>query len=75
MVHSARIMKRRFWRSFLAVLLGNAVYFAAWPWLPYRAQHQPLQLDWGLAVDFWLCVAFYGALSWVKWFRPRPGQK
>ena len=74
MLHSAGIMKRRFWRSLLAVVLGNAIYFAVWPKLPYRAQHRPFELDWGLAVDFWLCVAFYGLLAGVKWFHPPPGR-
>ena len=74
MVHSPRIMKRRFWRSFLAVVLGNAAYFAVWPKLPYREQHRPFQVDWGLAVDFWLCLAFYGLLGAIKWFRVPPGR-
>ncbi|MBI3697765.1 MAG: hypothetical protein HY238_23405 [Acidobacteria bacterium] len=74
MLHSARIMKRRFWHSLLAVLLGNAVYFAVSPKLPYRAQHRPFELDWGLAVDFWLCLVFYGLLAGVKWFRSGRGK-
>ena len=55
----------RFWRSLIAILLGNAVYFSIVRWLPPRARHEPFQIDWGLAVDFWFCVAFYGLLNLI----------
>jgi hypothetical protein len=72
-------MKRRFARSLVAVLLGNALYFGTLAHLPARAQHKPFQIDWGLAIDFWICLAIYGALAWIKWFRlppdpPSPGR-
>jgi quinol-cytochrome oxidoreductase complex cytochrome b subunit len=60
---------RRFLRSLIAVLAGNAAYFAAVPYLPPGAYHEPWRLDWGLLVDFWFCVAAYGLLGLVKWFR------
>jgi len=50
-------MKRDFWRSLAAVVLGNAIYFGVERFLPPRAQHQLYQIDWGLAVDFWICLA------------------
>ncbi|MFB3827647.1 MAG: hypothetical protein ACE15B_12820 [Bryobacteraceae bacterium] len=56
----------RFWRSLAAILLGNAVYYALYEWLPPRARHQPYHIDWGLAVDFWFCVAFYGLLNLIR---------
>ena len=62
-------MKRRFWHSLLAVLLGNAAYFSVVTYLPVGAQHKPFQIDWGLAVDFWVCLACYGLLALLKWFR------
>lgn len=65
-------MMRRFWHSLIAVVLGNAIYFTLLPHLPARAQHQRFQLDWGLAIDFWLCLALYGLLALLKWFRPKP---
>ncbi len=49
-------------RSLAAVLIGNALYFGFETYLPIRAQHQPYQIDWGLAVDFWVCVACWGVL-------------
>jgi hypothetical protein len=64
-------MQRRFWQSLLAVVAGNAAYFAALPHLPFRARHRPFAIDWGLAVDFWICLAIYGLLSRLKWFRPQ----
>lgn len=56
------------WRSLGSVLAGNALYFGIQSWLPEGAQHRPYQIDWGLAVDFWFCVAIYGLtlLVWPK---------
>ena len=58
------IMLRRHWKTLVAVLGGNFLYFAVLlPHLPPAAQHQPSQLDWGLVVDFWICLALYGLLA------------
>ncbi len=62
-------LNRRFWHALAAVLLGNAVYFSLDRYLPARARHVPYQLDWGLAVDFWVCLVFYGLLALLKPFR------
>jgi hypothetical protein len=59
-------MKRNFWRSLLAVVAGNAIYFSVMGRLPARAQHQPYRIDWGLAVDFWICLVCYGLLRLVR---------
>ena len=59
-------MKRNFWRSLLAVLAGNAIYFGVFHWLPPRAQHQPYRIDWGLAVDFWICLVCYGLVRLIR---------
>lgn len=57
-----------FWRSLIAVLAGNAVYFLLIaPHLPESARHQYFALDLGLVIDFWVCLAVYGlVLSFVK---------
>ena len=48
----------------MAVLGGNLLYFGVlYPYLPPQAQHRRNQLDWGLAIDFWICVAIYGLLA------------
>ncbi len=61
-------MKGNFWRSLIAVVAGNAIYFSVEGYLPVRARHQLYQIDWGLAVDFWMCLACYGLLKliWKK---------
>ena len=59
-------MKHRLWRYLIAILIGNAIYFAAESHLPPRAQHQPFQIDWGLAVDFWICLACYGVIRLIR---------
>ena len=63
------MIRRRFWHSLLAVLLGNAVYFGCEGFLPPRAQHTPYSIDLGLVVDFWCCLVFYGLLARLKWFK------
>ena len=54
------------WRRFLialaAVLIGNAIYWFLMPYLPQKGRHVPDQLDWGLLVDFWICVLVYNLL-------------
>jgi hypothetical protein len=59
-------MKRPFWQSLIAILAGNAIYFTVQHWLPLKAQHQPFQIDWGLAVDFWLCLFCWGLLRLIR---------
>ena len=36
------------------------------PYLPAAGQHRPNHLDWGLAVDFWVCVAIYGLIDLIS---------
>jgi hypothetical protein len=59
-------VKQDFWRSLIAILAGNAIYFSVLRWLPPKAQHQPFQIDWGLAVDFWICVFCWGLLRIIR---------
>ncbi|HEY3929519.1 MAG TPA: hypothetical protein VGL89_14185 [Candidatus Koribacter sp.] len=56
-------MLRRWLKALAAVLLGNLVYFLLMPHLPPAARHHPERLDWGLLVDFWFCVAFFGLID------------
>lgn len=59
-------MLRRTLKQFVAVLLGNLVYFfLLLPHLPSAGQHRPDRIDLGLLVDFWLCVVFYGLIELV----------
>ncbi len=59
-------MKHTFWRSLIAVVAGNLIYFAAERFLPLLAQHQPYRIDWGLAVDFWFCLVCYGIVRLIR---------
>lgn len=55
-----------FWRSLIAVVVGNAIYYALWRFLPLKGRHQLYQIDWGLAVDFWICLACYGIVRMIR---------
>ena len=66
MVPAASRPMKHFWPSLVAVLMGNAIYFSTQQFLPARAQHQLYQIDWGLAVDFWICLACYGLLRLIR---------
>ena len=57
-------MFRKHWKTLVAVLGGNFLYYVIlFPLLPPEARHRPSRLDWGLLVDFWICLALYGLLS------------
>lgn len=58
-------MRRSFWESLIAVVAGNAIYFTVEQYLPPKAQHTPFLLDWGLAVDFWMCLFCFGLVRLV----------
>ncbi|MDE3164648.1 MAG: hypothetical protein KGN36_02495 [Acidobacteriota bacterium] len=66
-------LPENFWRSLIAVLAGNAIYFSVQRYLPPRARHEPYAIDWGLAVDFWMCLVCYGVVSLFRRNRNRPG--
>ncbi len=62
----------RFWHALIAVLVGNAVYFLLlYPLLPLAARHQPYRLDWGLVVDFWVCLFVWGLIATLLRLRSR----
>lgn len=59
-------MARRLLKQFVAILIGNALYFLLlMPHLPARAQHRPDKLDLGLLIDFWICVVIYGLVELI----------
>ena len=60
------VFNRQFWLSLVAVLVGNAIYYGLYRFLPPRAQHQPYHIDWGLAVDFWICVICYFLVRMIR---------
>jgi hypothetical protein len=54
----------RRWLEYLgAIILGNAIYyFSLAPHLPVSLRHQTPKLDWGMALDFLVCVGVYGLI-------------
>jgi hypothetical protein len=54
----------RRWVEYLAaILIGNAIYyFSLLPHLPAPLRHQGPQVDWGMGVDFLVCVGVYGLI-------------
>jgi hypothetical protein len=68
-------MTRRILKQFVAVLIGNGLYFfVLLPHLPTAAQHQPYRLDWGLLVDAWICLVMYGLIELVIRLRREQGR-
>jgi hypothetical protein len=64
-------------QSFIAVVLGNTVYFLLMPHLPPAARHDPKRLDLGVIVDFWFCLVFLGAIKTLARWKPqsrKPGR-
>lgn len=56
-------------QAFVAVVLGNLVYFVLAPSLPPMARHRPLHLDLGIIVDFWFCLVAYGLIRTARRWR------
>jgi hypothetical protein len=57
---------RNFWKSLIAILIGNAIYFLLlWPHLPPVARHRVNSIDFGLLVDFWVCLVVYGVIELI----------
>jgi hypothetical protein len=55
----------------IAVVAGNAVYFALEPHLPYAAQHHAYRPDLGTLVDLWFCLMVWGVIEMIGFVRHR----
>lgn len=55
-----------FLQAFLAIVLGNVAYFLLAPSFPPAARHRPSQLDLGMVIDFWFCLAAYGLIRTAR---------
>lgn len=62
-----------FLQAFVAVVAGNTIYYLLMPYLPPRAQHTLYELDWGVAVDFWFCLVFFGLIKTIVNWRASRG--
>jgi hypothetical protein len=62
----------RFWQSLAAVVSGNAIYFLLIdPRLPPPYRHELYKLDWGVLIDFWVCLCIWGILEMILQRRRR----
>lgn len=70
------MLKANFWKSLIAVVVGNVLYlFVFSPYLPLAARHSPSRFDLGLIIDFWFCLVIYGIIELVIRFRRRDSAK
>lgn len=61
-------VRLNFLQALLAIILGNVVYFALLPTLPFAARHRPFRVDLGMVLDFSMCLVIYGLIRSVqKW--------
>jgi hypothetical protein len=54
---------RNFLDALFAVMAGNAIYFVLMPHLPIVARHSLNKEDWGLLIDFFICLAIWVAVK------------
>jgi hypothetical protein len=52
--------------ALLAVLAGNAIYYLSMPHLPPVARHRLFREDFGLVVDFAICLGIFAALKYWR---------
>jgi hypothetical protein len=58
------IVLRNFIDALAAIILNNLIYFLVLaPLLPPAGRHEVFRVDWGLVIDFWVCVALYGVIQ------------
>jgi len=48
-----------FFEALVAVMVGNLIYFFVMPHLPAGAQHRTFRQDWGIVVDFAICLVIF----------------
>jgi len=65
-------VRARIFKSLIAVVVGNAIYFLViMPRLPVAGRHGIARIDLGLVIDFWVCLVVYGLIE-VVLRRKRP---
>ncbi len=59
-------MLSNFFKSLVAVVVGNAIYFLViMPLLPAAGRHGVAKIDLGLVIDFWICLAVFGVIELI----------
>ncbi len=65
-------MKGWRWAEYLAAIFGgNILFLLLEPHLPAALRHQIFRVDWGLGLDFLLCVLLFGAIRVMRYLVPR----
>jgi len=60
------------WIKFLvAIILGNALYFALSQYFPPAARHATFKFDLGTIIDFWFCLMVYGVIELLLFLHGR----
>jgi hypothetical protein len=59
-------VSRRWAEYLVAVLAGNIAYLFIEPQLPAIIRHRMFRVDFGLAVDFLMCVAVYAVVRFIR---------
>jgi hypothetical protein len=59
-------VSRRWAEYLVAVLAGNIAYLFIEPQLPAVIRHRMFRVDFGLAVDFLMCVAVYAVVRFIR---------
>lgn len=54
---------RNFLDALFAVMAGNAIYFVLMPHLPLAVRHSLFKEDWGLLIDFLICLSIFVAVK------------
>jgi hypothetical protein len=61
------VSNSRRWAEYLvAVLAGNVAYLFVEPQLPAAMRHRMFRVDFGLGIDFLMCVAIYVVVRLVR---------
>ena len=59
MADSRQTAGGNFFEALVAVMVGNLIYFVVMPHLPAGAQHRTFRQDWGIVVDFAICLVIF----------------
>ncbi len=60
-----KLILGKFTKIFIAVIGGNAIYYSFEDHLPPVFHHHIFAMDWGLVLDFWICVFLWVILTSV----------
>ena len=62
----SRKTTKNFLDALAAVLAGNAIYYLLMPGLPTVVRHRLFREDWGLLLDFAICIVIFVAVKYMR---------